>query len=80
MFNQKTEEGVKKKLFFLLGHFATKECFDMLRKYINDPTTDLKDWATLAIKDTQFKVENGVYENGKDIIGRFIENCFKDRL
>lgn len=68
LFNQKTEEIVKKKLFFLLGHFATKECFDMLRKYINDPTTNLKDWATLAIKDIQFKVENEVYDNGKDMV------------
>ena len=68
LFDQKTEESTKKKLFFLLGHFATKQCFDLLRRYINDPTTDLKEWATLAIKDIQFKVENGVYENGKDMI------------
>lgn len=68
LFNQKTEERVKKKLFFLLGHFATKECFDILRKYINNPATDLKDWATLAIKDIQFKIENEIYDNGKDMV------------
>jgi len=68
LFDKKTEESIKKKLFFLLGHFATKQCFDLLRKYIKDPMTDLKEWATLAIKDIQFKVENGVYENGKDMI------------
>lgn len=68
LFNQKTEQRIKKKLFFLLGHFATKECFDILRKYINDPTTALKDWATLVIKDIQFKFENEVYDNGKDMI------------
>lgn len=68
LFDQKTSDEVKKKLLLLLGHYATKECFDILRKYLNNPNSNLKDWATLSIKEIQFKIDNEIYEDGRDII------------
>jgi len=50
--------AVKKKLLFLLGHFAIKECFEILKDYLNDPKTPLKDWAILCLKDLQLTVES----------------------
>lgn len=67
--NDKNEdEVIKMKLLFLLGHFATKECFDILIAYINDPESNLKEWALLALKDLQFSIENEVCEKGKDMV------------
>lgn len=53
---------------FLLGYYATKVCFDILRKYLNYPISNLKDWATFAIKELQFKIEDEIYEDGRDMI------------
>ena len=67
--NDKNEdEVVKMKLLFLLGHFATKECFDILMAYIDDPQSNLKEWAVLSLKELQFSIENEVYSDGKDTI------------
>ncbi|PIV07968.1 hypothetical protein COS52_05200, partial [Candidatus Roizmanbacteria bacterium CG03_land_8_20_14_0_80_39_12] len=61
--NDKNEdEMIKMKLLFLLGHFATKECFDILMAYISNPESNLKEWALLALKDLQLHIENEVYE------------------
>lgn len=68
LFDRNTPSEVKKKLLFLLGHFATKECFDILRKYINKQDIRLKEWAILALKDLQLKVEGQVYEKDYDLI------------
>ncbi|OGK51738.1 hypothetical protein A2966_01290 [Candidatus Roizmanbacteria bacterium RIFCSPLOWO2_01_FULL_41_22] len=68
LLDPKVAEEIKKKLLFLLGHFATKECFDILRQYLDSAQTNLKEWATLALKELQFKVENVVYEDGRDMI------------
>lgn len=68
LFDSGTSDEIKKELLFLLGHYATKASFDILREYLNNPKSNLKDWATLAIKELQFKVENEVYEDGKDMI------------
>lgn len=67
--NDKNEdEVIKMKLLFLLGHFATKECFDILMAYISNPESNLKEWALLALKDLQLHIENEVYEGDKDMI------------
>ena len=67
--NDKNEdEVIKMKLLFLLGHFATKECFNILMAYISNPESNLKEWALSAIKDLQLHIKNEVYEEGKDMI------------
>lgn len=68
LFNSNTPNAVKRKLLFLLGHFATKECFEILSEYVNNPDIRLKQWAILALKDLQFKIENQVYEEGRDMV------------
>jgi hypothetical protein len=62
------DEVIKMKLLFLLGNFATKECFDILMAYISNPQSNQKEWALLALKDLQLSIENEVYEEGKDMI------------
>lgn len=68
LFSTQTPVEIKKKLLFLLGNFATNECFKILGDYIDNPKTDLKDWATLAMQDLRLKVENEVYADGRDMV------------
>lgn len=68
LFSPQTPVEIKKKLLFLLGHFATNECFKILRDYIDNPKTDLKGWVTLAIQDLRLKVENEIYDDGRDMV------------
>lgn len=68
LFKAETPIEIKKKLLFFLGHFATNECFEILKEYINKPHLLLKHWVILAIKELQFNVENEIYEEGKDLI------------
>src|SRR3989344_1369397 len=67
--NDKSEDAViKMKLLFLLGYFATKECFDILLAYIKYPESNLKEWAVLSLKELQFSIENKAYDESPDMI------------
>lgn len=68
LFKEKTPLKVKKKLLFLLGEFATPQCFQILKKYIDDEKSTHRDWALLALQELRFHVENQLYEEGRDMI------------
>lgn len=68
LFNEKTPFKVKKKLLFLLGEFATPECFQILKRYIDNGQSTHKEWALLALQELRFNVENELYEEGRDMI------------
>lgn len=59
---------VKKKLLFLLGEFATPECFQILKRYLNNEKLLHKEWALLALQELRFHIENELYEEGKDMV------------
>lgn len=68
LFDPQIPEKVKKKLMYLLGHFATIECYKILRRYIDSPDAAFLPWATLALQELRFKVENEMYDGSRDMI------------
>jgi len=59
---------VKKKLLFLLGEFATPECFQIIKRYLDNEKSTHKEWALLALQELQFHIENELHEDGRDMI------------
>ena len=68
LFEENIPWEVKKKLLFLLGEFATPECFQVLKRYIDNEKSTYKDWALLALQELRFHIENELYEEGRDMI------------
>lgn len=68
LFDPETPQEIKKKLIFLLGQFATIECYTLLNKYIEIPNESLIPWATLAMQDLRFKIENDMHDDGRDMV------------
>lgn len=68
LFDSQIPEELKKKLIYLLGHFATAESYNILKKYIDSPDAALLHWATLALQELRFAVENDMYDGSRDMI------------
>ncbi|HCM37088.1 MAG: hypothetical protein UV61_C0003G0055 [Candidatus Gottesmanbacteria bacterium GW2011_GWB1_43_11] len=68
LFELNTPREIKKKLLFLLGGFATVECYKLLKKFFENGNSELKPWATLAMQDLRFKIENEIREEEMDMI------------
>lgn len=68
LFDTQAPQEVKKKLIYLLGQFATIECYPLLKKYIETPNESFIPWATLALQDLRFSIENNLHSDGRDMI------------
>jgi len=68
LFDSQTPLEIKKKLIYLLGQFATVECYKILKKYIDTSNESLVPWATLSMQDLRFKVENDMHDDSRDMV------------
>jgi len=68
LFDPHIPEEIQKKLIYLLGQFATAESYKMLKKYVDSLDTTLVPWATLALQEIWFAIENDMHDGNKDMV------------
>lgn len=62
LFNPATPVEEKRRLLFLLGHAGTLEAYQTLKKYLQNPDTELFGWATLALQECGTWLKEDVLE------------------